>query len=214
MKNFKKFAINRVGLISISSIGIGLFLLSTIEIGRQQAKFEVLSSKFTLSGSSSGNKWVLAANSVASTGEFEFRDQELLNISELTFTIPIQQLKCSNHQQESMLQEILIQNNCTKLAFKQEHVMILPIMKMAHVIGGFSMFNGAYNIPMQLHYELNEDRSLRIWGKQVVSLSAFGFKIPAYEVGKIDDEMELEIDFVLVNKREGRTNLFVWNRSL
>ncbi len=199
MKNLKKFAISRAGIISIISIGVILFSISTIESAKKTAPFEVQQSTITLSGVNNEDKWMLQCNNVISTGDFEFTSEELLDISNLSFVLPIKQLKSTNHQQESILHEIFLQNNCNQLAFKQGHVMILPILKRAHVIGIFSMVNGSHNIPLQLHYELNSDRSLRIWGKQAIKLSEFGVKIPVNESVRIEDEVELGINFVLVN---------------
>jgi len=211
MKNLKKFTISRAGIVSIVSIGVVLFSISTIETGKKTVPFQVTESTLMLSGASGQDKWSLQANSIASTGDFQTQENELLDISNLSFKLAVKQLKSTNHQQESILQDLFSKNGCSELTFKQSHVMILPILKRAHVIGNFSMLNGGYNIPLQLHYELNEGRSLRIWGKQVVSLSEFGIKIPSYENGRIDDEIELAIDFTLVNKSEERPYLMVKN---
>jgi hypothetical protein len=199
MKNLKKIAVSKAGVISIVSIGVILFSISTIESTKKTAPFEVQQSTITLSGANNEAKWTLQSNIVFSTGNFEFRENELLDIANLSFILPITQLKSTNHQQESILHEIFRQNNCNQLTFKQGHVMILPILKKAHVIGIFSMVNGSHNIPLQLDYELNGDRSLRIWGKQVISLSKFGIKIPEFESARIADEIELGVDFILVN---------------
>lgn len=208
MKNLKKFAISRTGIVSVISIGVILFSTATIENNTKEVAFEVLQSKITISSCISPDKWMLQSGSISSTGSFELKEDALLNISNLSFTIPVSQLKSTNHELELALQNIFRQSNCNTIQFKQSHVMILPIMKMAQVIGNFSMANGQHSLPMQLHYELNDGQSLRIWGKQVVSLSGFGINVPLYETERIGDEMELTIDFVLVNKQEEPSRLF------
>lgn len=211
MKNFKNFAISRTGIISVCSLGVVLFLISTVETGTKKAPFQVVRSEVSLSGIYDKEKWGLLSSDVNSTGDFEFKDDELLDISNLSFRIPVKQLKSTNHEQEAILQNLFRQNNCTELTFRQAHTMILPIMKRAHVIGMFSMVNGGHNLPLQLHYELNGNRSLKIWGKEVIALSEFGIVIPDSEKGKIDDEIELAIDFTLINKPEDFARLFAKN---
>lgn len=197
MKNLKKFAFSRAGVVSIASLGIILFSISTIEISSKKISYEVVQSKISLSGSYSIDKWTLQANSIVSTGDFEIKDQELLSISNLSFSISTEALKSNNHQLESILQEIFSRNNCKEITFNQQHMMILPIMKRAQVIGNFSMANGSHSLPIQLHYELTGDQNLRIWGSQIISLAEFGVQVPSYEDGTIADEIELEIDILL-----------------
>lgn len=200
MKDLKKFTISRASIISIIAIAVILFSISSIEEKKENVVYEVAESKIIISGSGNANKWKMEASSVNCSGDFEVSDHQLLTINDLGFTIPITMLKSDNHQLESTIAEIFRKNNCEQLNFRQTLSMILPIMKKIHVIGEINMLNGKYILPLQVNYELNTGQTLRIQGKQTISLSQCGIKIPAYLVGTIDDEVELEIDFLLVSK--------------
>jgi hypothetical protein len=201
MKSLKKIAINRAIMLSIISIAIILFSISSIDKAKRKVVFEVVESKVSISGTESSEKWKVEAKSITCFGSFEAKNHELLTISGLSFTLPINKLRSDNHQLESTIHEIFMKNNLNELIFKQQYSMILPIMKKIHVIGELNMLNGGtYTIPLQTDYELSNDQLLRIKGKQIISLKQYGIKLPESMVGIIDDEIELEIDFLLENK--------------
>lgn len=62
------------------------------------------------------------------------------------------------------------------------------------------MLNGTHTLPLQVDYELSNEQMLRVKSKQTISLSEYGVKIPSHLIGIIDDQVELEIDFLLENK--------------
>lgn len=200
MKSFRKFAISRASLISIISIGVILFSISSIDKGKKNVVFEVAGSKVSISGTGSASKWKMETNAVSSSGNFEAKGNELLTISALSFTVPVNQLKSDDQQLESIINEIFLENNFNELIFKQRFSMVLPIMKKIHVIGELSMLNGTRMLPLQVDYELTNDRVLRIKTKHSISLSEYGIKIPSHLTGVIDDQVVLEIDFVLENR--------------
>jgi hypothetical protein len=200
MKNVRKFAISRASIISIIAIAVILFSISSIEEKKETVVFEVAESKIIISGSGNANKWKMEANSVNCSGDFEVSDHQLLTITDFGFTLPMTMLKSDNHQLEYTVSDIFRKNNCDELTFKQTISMVLPIMNKIHVVGDIHMLNGKYTLPLQVSYELNTDQTLRIRGKQIISLSQCGVKVPPYLAGMIDDEVELELDFLLVNK--------------
>ena len=200
MKNLRKFAICRASIISIIAIAIILFSISSIDKAKRNVVFEVVESKVSISGTENSKRWKIEAKSITCFGRFEAKDQELLTIFGLSFTLPINNLRSDNHQLESTVHEIFRKNNFNELVFKQQFSMILPIMKKIHVIGQLSILNGTYTIPLDVDYELSNDQILRIKGKKIISLRQNGIKLPDYIVGIIDDEIELEIDFLLENK--------------
>ncbi len=200
MKNLKKFAISRASILSIIAIAVILFAISSIEEKKERLVFDVEASKITISGSGNANKWKMEANSVSCSGEFEVSDHQLLTINGFGFTLPINMLKSDNHQLESSVKDIFRRSSCNQLIFTQKASMVLPIMKKIHVIGELDILNGKSTIPLQVSYELNTDQTLRITGKQTISLNEYGIKIPVHLVGLIDDQVELEIDFLLINQ--------------
>lgn len=200
MKQLKTSVLNRVSILSLISIAVILFSISSIDKTKKHVVFEVVESKVSISGTGSSDQWKMEANAITCEGNFEVSNQELLDISELSFILPINQLKSNNHQLESSINEALKQNNCNQIIFKQRFSMILPIMKKIHVIGELSMLNGKHSIPLQVSYELSNNETLKIKSKQTISLKQCGIKLPSHMEGMIDDEVELEIDFLLVNK--------------
>ncbi|MFD0940240.1 YceI family protein [Pedobacter boryungensis] len=200
MKHVRKFSISRASIISIIAIAVILFSISSIEEKKENVVFEVAESKITISGSGNTDKWKMEASSVNCSGDFEVSNHQLLTITDLGFAIPINVLKSNNHQLESTINDIFKKNNCDELKFKQTLSMVLPVMKKIHVIGEINMLNGKYILPLQVSYELNSDQTLRIQAKQTISLSQCGVNIPSYLAGTINDEVELEIDLLLVNK--------------
>lgn len=201
MKHFKSFAISRAGIISLVGIGVILFTISSIENTYKPVAYEVSQSNITISGFSGLNTWKLKSASIQCEGDFEIKNDELMNIDKVNFIAPIQDFISDDQQVALFIKDFFIKNNCTQIAFKQEYLMVLPIMKMVHMIGEFSMVSNNHTIPFQLHYKLKDNQTLRISGKQTIKMSEFGVKMPAYAVGAIDDEIEVEIDLVLIRKK-------------
>lgn len=200
MKNVSNFALYRTSIISLICIAIILFSISSIERATKKVVLEIAESKVNITGTGSLGKWKMETNAIDCQGSFETKDDELLTISDLSFTLPVNSLKSNNHELETMLNEVFNKNNRRAIVFKQQSVMILPIMKKIHVIGELSLLNGAQSLPLQVNYELTNDQTLTITGKQMISLSQYGLKLPSHMAGTIDDEVEIEINFVLVNK--------------
>ncbi|RYE58132.1 MAG: hypothetical protein EOP48_04240 [Sphingobacteriales bacterium] len=199
MKNSAKFAISRASLLSIISVAVILFAISSIDRKKESLVFEVSESRISISGSGHSNKWKMEANSVNCLGEFEISDHQLLTITGFGFTLPINRLKSDDHQLESTVNDVFRKNSCDQLVFKQKISMVLPIMKKIHVIGELDMLNGKNTLPLEVSYELNADQTLRIKCKQTINLSQYGVKVPAHLVGIINDEVELELDVLLTN---------------
>jgi len=200
MKRFRKSAISRAGIISVISMAIILLSLSFITTTRRKFVVDVAESKVSFSGTGASSQWKMEGNPIISEGNFEASDEELLTISGLSFTLPLNEFKSENPKLELAINEALKQNNYAPIVFKQKYSMILPIMKKVHMVGELSLLNGTYAMPLQISYDLNNNETLRIKSKQTISLSAYGIKLPTNLAGVVDDEIELEIDFLLINK--------------
>ncbi len=200
MKNFKGFAIARTGIISIIAIGVVLFSISSIEKDKELMTYKTLESRVIFRNTGGSVPWRMIANAVSCEGSFEIDDHQLINLSGLSFEIPISQFKSGHHQIEAIISGLFKLNNCERIAFKQKFGMVLPVMQKIHVIGEANILNGIHTAPMQVDYELNADNTLRIRGKQSFSLRQFGVKVPPHLTGMIDDEIEFEIDFLLETK--------------
>lgn len=200
MKNLKKFVISRASIISIVSVGGILLLISSIHQSNENVVFQVVASKVSISGTGNLGQWKMETNAISSGGDFEINNHQLLSISNLSFAVPIEQLKSVNHQLESFVYNVFNQSNAHQITFKQQYGMVLPVMKKIHVIGELNILNGTHSFPMQVSYELTNNEILNIYGKQAISLSQYGIKLPSHIAGIIDDEIEIEINFALVNK--------------
>lgn len=200
MKNFKSFAIARTSIISIIAIGVVLFSVSSIERDKELMTYKTLESRVIFRNIEESVPWRMVASAVSCDGSFEIDDHELVNLSGLSFKIPISQFKSDHHQIEAIIKELFKLSNCEEIAFNQKYGMVLPVMKKIHVIGEVNILNGIHTVPMQVDYELNTDNTLRIRGKQSFSLRQFGVKVPAHLTGMINDEIEFEIDFLLETK--------------
>lgn len=197
MKNFKSVTIGKASIISVVAVGIILFSISSIEQKKKIITYKVQDSKVSFAGIGNKEPWIMIASPIQCEGSFEVNEHQLINLSGLSFQIPISKFKLNNPQIEEIIVELFKKSKCEKMVFVQKYGMVLPIMQKIHVVGELNVLNGIYTLPIQVSYDLDSDHTLRIKGKQSFLLKQFGIKIPAHLVNVIDEEVEFEIDILL-----------------
>ncbi|MCY1536864.1 hypothetical protein D9M68_723360 [compost metagenome] len=83
------------------------------------------------------------------------------------------------------------------MQFVQKRVMILPTMRMVHIIGELKLINSTQIVPIQLQYTQETDQQLHFKGKQIIRLSEFGIKDNHIDAASRADEITINIEFTL-----------------
>lgn len=195
----RAFALSRIGLTSLFAIAVISFSVAFIATDDANVEYEVSNSSITISGTGSQD-WSLTSTSFPFNGRFDQDSEELNKVSDLQFEMPVSTLNSDNIESQELIRRVLNQSNCDKITFKQRHAMVLPLMKMVHVIGDLTLANGSQTVPLQMNFSLNGKDGLTLEGKYKFRLSDFGVRISAEDAGVINDEVEIDLVFQLEKK--------------
>jgi hypothetical protein len=189
----------RTTSLNLLIVTIGMMMISFVSKASENNK-HVVDSKSSIDGSTKNNEWKLNISSDNCFGSFMMNDNELSTIKDLRFNFSVNQLQASNEQAAADLNKALKDKNVNEVQFTQNHIMILPIMKMAHVIGELKIGDQVHTVPMQMSYTVNEDGSISLNGKQFIKLSAFGIFLPNTKPGDREEEVTINIAINLEKK--------------
>jgi hypothetical protein len=182
-------------------ICLGASSISLINIAPQKSDYLIIDPKITLTGSDGSKDWNAVLDSFNFTAKFITNEGELDNISDFQFTLPVNQIHIDQCKTGGLIKEAILNSNCREIIFSQKNLMILPIMKMVHIIGDIKMMNSIHSVPMQMQYVIDKDQNIKVVAKQFIRLSEFGIILPNVGVGTVEDEMTINIEFTLLKKR-------------
>lgn len=200
MKKSTVFAVNRMGIILLTAFGIIASSVAFIRISGDSNTYQIAHAKGTLSGSGLQH-WSLQAITNEVEGKLVVEDQQLSSIASLEFHIPIHQFHSAVPELGEMVQEMFSANHCTSLSFKQRQSMVLPQLKMAHVISTLSLGNSSNTVPFQFNAFFNPDQTITLKGKQSFRLSDFGIRIPDDKTNAINDSVSLNLEFLVTQQQ-------------
>ena len=204
MKNLRNLLLQKTGFLSLLLLTIVVICISFIRITNEDTYYKSYDrSNILIEGSSNMGNWSVSATNFVCNGHFSLEKGELQDISELSFVLPIDQLKSDNPLMDAAMQELFKYNQVTEVSFKQTNAMVLSVMKMANVIGELQIGNKANRIALQLSHSLNKDQSLTFRGTQLIKLSDYQLKMPETVLGAIknNDEIKVNLSVTLSNEQ-------------
>jgi len=201
MKNLSTFALTRAILIGLFGLGGLIFAVAYITNSTQEVNYKSVDSKISLSTINNEDYSTIEASKFDCKATFIVENDQLLDISSFRFNIPATQLKYDNAALEATIQQLLKSRDDNAINFVQNHVMVLPTMKVVHLIGEINIGKISQHISFQLAYEFNENKELRLRGKQSIRLSDFGISIPQHMLGEIKNELNLSLDLRMVEDK-------------
>ena len=195
MKNQSINAAFRKGILNLLIIGISLMVMSFKNADPKANTYQIVSSKIVIEGTGKINDWKMQVDNSKFEGNFISAENQLEDIQGFRFSFPIIQSQPSNQLGGEAIMTSLLDKNCGEITFNQKSLMILPIMKMIHLVGEIKIGKDTHNVPMQMQYVLNEDGSMMLYGKQFIKLSEFGITLP--NVKSTDREEEITINITI-----------------
>ena len=200
MKNFSTFSLMRMGVLTFFALGGLIFAIAFIDSSKETIQYQNYDSRIGITNSSFGSIDNTESNYVNCEANIVFDQDQLIDISSFQFNVPIHQFRSNNQQFEATIQQLLNTNHSTQITFTQQKIMVLPIMKMIHLIGELNIANVNRRIGFRLSYSLNQDKSIYIKGKEVINLSDFGLNLPN-RINGAKNEVTIDLDFKMIDKR-------------
>ncbi len=200
MKNLSDFAMSRIGLVSLFSLCVIIFTLSFINISDETVRYKTFNSSISITNASSAQIEKTEDNVINCHANFTLDEGKFIDVSDFSFDVPLNQFDDANQEVESAIQALFKANEVTQITFMQEKAMILPTMKMIHIIGVLNIADVERPIAFQFNYVINKDRSIAITGKQTINLTDFGIKIPNDLKGVVNNEISIKLNLNMVDE--------------
>ncbi|MEJ5995036.1 YceI family protein [Pedobacter sp. Du54] len=200
MKNFSNFALSRVGLVSLLSLCVIIFSISFISISDETVRYKTFDSSVAITNASSAQVQKTNSNIINCEANFTFDEGKVMDVSNFQFQVPFNQFDIANPNIESAIHTVFKLNQVTQVSFVQEKVMVLPTMKMIHVIGLLTMANVEHSLAFQFTYVINKDKSISINGEQTIDLAEFGLKIPDALKNVVDNSIKIKLNLKMIDE--------------
>lgn len=200
MINQNIISTSRTVIVYFSVICICLLGMSFVNKKSIANTYQIVSANFFISGSENVNSLKLQIENSNCEGKFIIEDRQLENISDLNFSFSTHQIIADNQPLAEALKVALKEKNCNEISFTQKQLMILPVMKMVHLLGEIKIGNETHTVPMQIHYTIEEDGSMILHAKQFIKLSEFGIVLPKIKSSKAVQEITINIALKLTKE--------------
>ena len=198
MKNLKKIMLQKTGLFSLLLLMLVVVCISFVCAKKEDTYYKSYDrSNISIEGSSNMGNWSIVSSVFACDGRFSLEDEVLQEITDLSFVLPVGQLKSENPLMDAAMDELFKYNGVTEVSFKQTNAMVLSVMKMANIIGELQIGNKSNRVSLQLNHVVNKDGSLTFRGIQYIKLSDYQFKMPESMLGAIKNSDELKVNLVV-----------------
>lgn len=156
----------------------------------------IITPKIYITSKGNSTQWAVAADSIKFSGKFYTPHGDLQNIKDFSFDLPITHVLMAANKTHPSILEAIKASNCQNISFTQKKLMILPTMKMVHMIGEVNL-KRSQAVPLQLEYHLENDQQIHFKGKQIIALSEFGIKAEDVDAANRLDEITIHIEFTL-----------------
>ncbi|MGF1923040.1 MAG: YceI family protein [Bacteroidia bacterium] len=178
-----------------------LMVMSFINTDSTSNYYQIISSRVFIEGSGKINDWKLPIDTFNCKGNFIAKSGVLEDITDLQFTFPISKINTTSAQNAEELKTSFSNKNCSEISFSQKSLMILPIMKVVHLVGELKIGTDVHAVPMQMQYNVNADGSISLNAKQYLKLSEFGIKLANVKAGDVEEEVTINIALNLKKKQ-------------
>ncbi len=159
-------------------------------------------STMSLSGYSNLNNWSIGFNTLNSKGNFTLIDGQLDAINALEFDIFTTMGKGENTAVDSVLHTLLTSGEARKISFKLTRQMVLPIMKMVHLVGDFTIAGETRPISLHMSYEIDHNKNIKFSGTNTILISGFANTATMAKLKglKCNDQLTFKLELNLQSK--------------
>ncbi|MEJ5995035.1 YceI family protein [Pedobacter sp. Du54] len=200
MKNVSTFSVTRSFLITAFALGGFIFSIAFIGTSKETHLFKSIDSHISLANPQFFDT-KMVANVFNCTATLIMEEGNLVDITKFQFNIPVEEFNSDNQVFQSEILGLFKTSNTNTVSFDQQKVMVLPVMKMIHIVGELNIGNVKRPVSFQLAYTISPDQSISIKGKQTIFLHEFGIILPADLQNESKDELILEVDIKMVDSK-------------
>jgi polyisoprenoid-binding protein YceI len=203
MKIYSSIQLQKSGYLSRFLTITALVLLASFTVNMQgQSPYSIVpSSQVKVSGTSNLHDWTMLATSFTCEGNFIVKNNQLQDLSALSFALPVKNLKSKDNLMDTRAYKTLKENTYSKITFKLIRATVVPQQKIIKATGNLTIAGVTNQIALQTAYTINADESITCKGSKELKMSDYGIKAPSFMMGALKTGNDLAIDILLKLKK-------------
>jgi polyisoprenoid-binding protein YceI len=164
-----------------------------------QTQYKIAQSQIKVAGSSNLHDWTMAATAFTCEGTFVVKNGQLQDLSALSFTLPISNLKSKEDLMDERAYKALNAEKYPKITFKLTDAVVSTQSKTIKATGNLTIAGATKLIAIQANYVVNSDESITIKAIEPVKMSDYKIKAPTFMLGalKVGDNVNIDINLKL-----------------
>lgn len=177
---------------------INLFIFISVNLFAQDEVYLVQNASINVVGSGKLKNWEPKLADVILEGKFIVKSQILDSISDLKIKVSVNPTLLKKSNISNSIKKVLVKNEIDQINFTEMNLMILPILKMAHLTMDVKMNDGSHYAPLVLNYKSDENLTINVTGKQTIWLYQLGVVPKDIKECHTTDKIVLDINFDLI----------------
>ena len=188
---------------TMKTIGAFLALMVTFSISAYapaagDPTYKVItSSSIKVLGTSNMHDWDMAADNFSCEGNFNVKNGVLEDVSSLSFSLPVTNLKGKESLLNSRAYKALNSEKHKTITFKLTSATVVPGQKVINANGNLTISGVTRPVTLKTNYVVNADQSITCKGSETLKMSTYGVKAPSFMMGALKTGDQVTIDFVL-----------------
>lgn len=205
MKNsiIRTLSIQRYAMLSIVFTALGFSICANTAYSQTSYK-SIAGSQIKATGTSNLHDWNMLATTFTSEGSLKVRDGELQDISSLSFSLPVTNLKSKEDLLDTRAYKALKTSEFNRITFKLKEATVLPQQKIK-ATGDLTIAGVTNEIIIMSTYVMNSDETITFKGAKQIKMSDHKIKAPSFMMGALKTGDDVTIDILLKLKRTNST---------
>lgn len=151
-------------------------------------------------GTSNLHDWTMTAKAFTCEGTFIVKGDQLVDVTALTLTIPVKNLKSNESLMDSRAYKTLKADQYSTIGFKLTNATVNAQQKTIKATGNLTISGFSNLITLQISYVVNGDEIL-CKGSQSLKMTEYKIKPPSFMLGALKTGDDLKIDVNLKMKK-------------
>lgn len=183
------------------SLLLTLSIISFTNEAKAQTSYRIMpGSKISVNGTSNIHDWTMLATSFSSEGILTLKGEQLTDLSALSFSLPVTNLKSKDDLMNTRAYKTLKSTQFSKITFKLSQANITSSQKMINATGNLTIAGKTNQITLLTNYVVNGEE-ITFKGSKPIKMSDYGIKSPSFMMGALKTGNEVSIDILLKLKK-------------
>jgi polyisoprenoid-binding protein YceI len=207
MKNLKQNTVAKASYLSMLTIGVFILTSAFAPDAQSQTAFKFSDgSRITVNGTSNLHAWTMTTGNFTSEASLELKGQQLQNISVLSFSLPVINLKSKEELLNTRAYKALKAQQYSRVTFRLTNATVISSQRTIRATGNLTIAGKTNLITIESNYIQNGDE-ITIKGSKSLKMSDYDIKAPSFMLGALKTGNEVIIDINLKLKKSTITAL-------